>query len=311
MPRSSRDHLAAGDDGDVFQHRLAAVAEARRLHRRHLQAAAQLVDDEGGQRFAFDFLGDDEQRTSGLHHGFEDRQHGLQAGQLLLVDQDVGLFQLAHHLVGVGDEVGRDVAAVELHAFDDFELGVEALGLFDRDDAFIADFRHGFGDHLADGGVAIGGNRADLADFLVRLHLLGALLEVGDDGFHRLLDAALQIHRVHAGGNRFGALAHDRLGQNRRRGGAVAGRVVGLRRHLAHHLRAHVLELVGELDFLGDSHAVLGRARCAEALFDHDVAALGTQASPSRRRRECRRRGASAHARRRRILRLSLPFFVS
>src|SRR3954465_4060055 len=42
----------------------------------------------------------------------------------------------------------------------------------------------------------------------------------------------------------------------------------------AHHLRAHVLELIFELDLLGDSDAVLGDARCAEALVDHDVAAL-------------------------------------
>jgi hypothetical protein len=33
-----RDELAAGEDRDVFQHRLAAVAEARRLHGRDLQA---------------------------------------------------------------------------------------------------------------------------------------------------------------------------------------------------------------------------------------------------------------------------------
>ncbi len=83
------------------------------------------------------------ERTSGLHHGFQNRKHRLQRGELLLVDEDVGLFQLADHLVGVGDEIGRDVAAVELHAFHDFELGLEALGLFDRDHAFIADFRHG------------------------------------------------------------------------------------------------------------------------------------------------------------------------
>jgi hypothetical protein len=31
---------------------------------------------------------------------------------------------------------------------------------------------------------------------------------------------------------------------------------------LADHLRAHVLELVGKLDLLGDGHAVLGRTRC-------------------------------------------------
>src|SRR3546814_10183982 len=36
----------------------------------------------------------------------------------------------------------------------------------------------------------------------------------------------------------------------------------------------HVLELVGELDVLGDGHAVLGDARGAERLLQHHVAAL-------------------------------------
>ncbi len=60
-------------------------------------------------------------------------------------------------------------------------------------------------------------------------------------------------------------------------GGAVAGHVVGLLGDLAHHLRAHVLELVLELDLLGDGDAVLGRARRAEGLLDDDVAALGAE----------------------------------
>jgi hypothetical protein len=79
MPRSSADHLAAGQDRDVLQHRLAAIAEARRLDGRDLQAAAQLVDDQRGQRLALDVLGDDQQRLAGLHHRFEQRQHRLQA----------------------------------------------------------------------------------------------------------------------------------------------------------------------------------------------------------------------------------------
>ena len=94
---------------------------------------------------------------------------------------------------------------------------------------------------------------------------------------HGDVDAALEVHRVHAGGNRLGALTNDRGGENSRRRGAVAGDVVGLRGHFAHHLGAHVLELVGELDLLGDRHAVLGDARSAEGLLDDDVAALGAE----------------------------------
>ena len=189
---------------------------------------------------------------------------GLQAGQLLLVDEDIGVLELNRHLLGIGDEVGREIAAIELHALDDIELRLGALGLLDGDDALIADLLHRLGNHLADCGVAIGGDGADLGDFLGGLNLLGARLDVLHDGENGEIDAALEVHRVHAGGNRFGALADDRGGEHGRGGGAVAGEVVGLRGHLAHHLGAHVLELVGELDLLGDGDAVLGDARRAE-----------------------------------------------
>ena len=122
--------------------------------------------------------------------------------------------------------------------------------------------------------VAVRRDRADLGHFLGRLHLLGAALDVLHDLGDGEVDAALQVHRVHAGRNRLRALAHDRGGEHRRGRGAVAGEVVGLRGHFAHHLGAHVLELVGELDLLGDGDAVLGDARRAERLLDHDVAAL-------------------------------------
>jgi hypothetical protein len=51
----------------------------------------------------------------------------------------------------------------------------------------------------------------------------------------------------------------------------------GLGRDLTHHLRAHVLELVREFDLFRDGDAVLGDAGRAEALVEHDVAALGAK----------------------------------
>jgi hypothetical protein len=42
--------------------------------------------------------------------------------------------------------------------------------------------------------------------------------------------------------------------------------IIGLGGDLAHHLRAHVLELVLKLDFLGDGDTVLGDARRAKRL---------------------------------------------
>src|SRR6185295_11881802 len=156
-------------------------------------------------------------------------------------------------------------------------LGVERLVLLDGDDALVADLLHRLRDHLADGGIAVGRDGADLGDLGGGGDRFGALFDVLDHRCNRAVDAALEVHRVHAGGNRLGAFAHDGLGQHGRGGGAVAGEVVGLGGDLTDHLGAHVLELVLELDLLGDGDAVLGDARGAIALVEDDVAALGAK----------------------------------
>ena len=270
------DGVAAGEDRDVFEHRLAAIAEARRLHGRDLQRAAQLVDDERRQRFTFDVLRDDEQRTAEARHLLEHRQQVLHRADLLFVDQDDGVLEHHFHALRIGHEVRRQVAAIELHAFDDVERRFERAGLFNGDDAVLADLLHRFRDDLADGLVAVGRDGADLGDH-VALDRLRHLLDFGGHGLDGLLDAALQLHRVRAGDDVARAFAIDRLGQHRRRRRAVTGRVRGLAGDFAHHLGAHVLERVLEVDFLGHRHAVLGDGGGAELLVEDDVAALGAE----------------------------------
>ena len=271
------DHLTAGEHGDVLQHGLAAIAEARRLDRGNLEPAAQLVDHERGKRLALDVLGDDQDRLAGLHHLLEQGKQRLHVGELLLVDENVGVLELDAHLVGVGNEIGGNIATVELHALDHFKLGLERLRLFDGDHAVIADLLHGLGDHGADLAVAIGGDGADLRDLLAGGDLLGLGAQLGEHGGYGHVDAALQIHRVGAGRDRLCAFLDDGLRKQGRRGGAVAGGVGGLRGDLAHHLRAHILELVLELDLLRHRHAVLGDAWGAERFLEHDIAALGAE----------------------------------
>ena len=188
--------------------------------------------------------------------------------------ENVRVFELGDHLLGIGDEIGREIAAVELHAFDDLGLGLEAFGLLDRDHAFIADLLHRLGDFFADELIAIGRNCADLSDLLVRGDFLRVLLEIGDDRVDREVDAALQVHRIEPGRHGLRAFAGDRGSEHGRGGRAVAGGVVLLRGDFAHQLGAEILELVGKFDFLGDGHAVLADARRSIGFFDDDVAAL-------------------------------------
>ena len=123
-------------------------------------------------------------------------------------------------------------------------------------------------------------------DVVVGFEAFFSSIDQGRDG---LVDAALQVHRVHAGGHVLHAFAHDGLRQHGGGGGAVTGVVAGLGSDFLDHLRAHVLELVLQLDFLGHGHAVLGDRGGAERALEHDVATLGAQ-------RDLDRVGQDVHA---------------
>jgi hypothetical protein len=88
IPDSSPTRTPAGEHRDVLQHRLAAVAEARRLDGHSRERAPQLVHDERGERLALDVLGDHEEALARLRHLLEQREEVLHHGDLLLVQQD-------------------------------------------------------------------------------------------------------------------------------------------------------------------------------------------------------------------------------
>ena len=162
----------------------------------HAQRAANLVDHQRRQRLALDVLGDEQERLAGLGDRLENRQQVLHRRDLLLVDQDVGVLELRFHPLRIGHEVGREIAAVELHPLDHFERGLQALGLLDRDHAFLADLLHRLGDDVADGRVVVGRDGADLGDLLAILGRLREPLQLADYGLDRAVDAALERHRI-------------------------------------------------------------------------------------------------------------------
>src|SRR6185503_7620174 len=134
-----------------------------------------------------------------------------------------------------------EIAAIELHTFDDFERRLHRLRLLNGDDTVFADLVHRFGDDVADGLIAICGNRTDLRD-RITLDGFREALDLFSRTLDSLVDTALERHRVRACCNGLHAFTEDRLCENGRGGGAVAGDVRSLRSNFAHHLRAHVLE---------------------------------------------------------------------
>jgi hypothetical protein len=271
------DHLATGQDRDVAEHGLTAVAEAGRLHRDGLERATDLVDDQRRQRFTLDVLGDDQQRLAALHDLLQDRQQVLDRRDLAVDHEDVGVVEDGLHLLGVSDEVGRDVTLVEAHTLGEFQLQPEGVALLDGDDAFLANLVHRLGDDLADAGVATSGDLGDRGDLLLGLDILGGQSQLLGHGGDSRLDAALQAHRVGARSDVAQAFAHQGLGEHGRGGRTVTGHVIGLGRNFLDERGPGLLPRVLELDLFSNGNAVVGNRRRAPLLFEDDVAALRTE----------------------------------
>src|SRR3954468_23566731 len=270
------DDLTTGEDGDVGQHGLAAVAEAGGLDGDRLEGAADLVDHQGRQGLALDVLGDDRERLAGLHDLLQQREQVLDRRDLAVDDQDVRVVEHGLHAVGVGHEVGRQVTLVEAHALGELELEAEGVALLDGDDTFLADLVHRLGDQLADRVVGRGDGRGG-RDLLLGLDVLGGREQVLGDRGDGLLDALLQGHRVRAGGDVAQPLADEGLGEHGGGGGAVTRDVVGLLRDLLDELGPDLLPRVLELDLLGDAHTIVGDGGRAPLLLENDVPATGAE----------------------------------
>jgi hypothetical protein len=245
-----------------------------------LERAADLVDHQGGEGLALDVLGDDRERAPGLHDLLEHREQVPDRGDLRAHQQHVGVLEDRLHALGVGHEVGRDVALVEAHALDEVHLHAEGLRLLDGDDAVLAHLVDGVGDEPADLGVAVGGDGGDLGDLALVVDLLGLLLQGRHRHLDGRLDAPLQAHGVGAGGHVAETLVNHGPGEDGGRGGAVTGHVVRLLGHLLDQLGPDLLVGVLELDLLGHRDAVLGDGRGAPLLVQHDVAALRAEGDP-------------------------------
>ena len=272
-PRSSL--ISVPEVSTAMSPSMAAHGDRRNqgLHRADVQHPAELVHHQSRQGFAIDVFGDNQQRLADAGHRFEHRDKLAKIRELLFVNQDIGIVQLAIHFGRPIDEIGRNKALVELHTVDELDGRLHRLAFFDRDHAVFADLFQRLGQQLADRHVVVGADRSDLGNFLRVLHRPAHLLQLLERGFDGFVDPAADGHRVAAGGDVAGAFFEDRASQHRGGRRAVAGNVRCFGGHFIDELGAHVLEAVFKLDFFRNRNTVFRDCRAAERLRNDDVAA--------------------------------------
>ena len=76
------------------------------FHGASTERAAQLVDYERRQSFAFHLFGDHQQRLACPRNLLEKWQQVLHVADLLVMNEDVRIFENALHAFGIGHEIG-------------------------------------------------------------------------------------------------------------------------------------------------------------------------------------------------------------
>jgi len=201
----------------------------------------------------------------------------LDLGDLLAAQQDVGVIDDGFERGRVGHHVWRQVAVVELEALDEVDPHARYRRILHGHDAVVADGEQRLGDHGTHGVVVVGGDRGDPGVVLLGLDRVRDAAQVLHQAPDGQVDAPLDQHRVTALADGLHAFLDDRLGDHGGGGGAVADDVIGLDGGFLDQLRAHVLELVLQVDFPRDGDTVVGDHRRAGDLLQDDVAALGAE----------------------------------
>ena len=267
------NQLAAGEDCDILQHCLSAIAEARSLDCQSPEGTAQLVYNDSSQSLAIKILSYNNQLLAHLYNLLQDWQDVVYSGNLLIGNQDERIVHYCFHLVSVSNHVRGNIAAIELHALNYREVGLHTLGLLYSDNAFLAYLLHCICNVLADFLIS-GGNGSNLSDCFLGLYRLGNGLDFLNQSLNCSLNTLLQNHWVCTSSNVSHTLMNHSLRQESSGGGTVTSDVVGLGSNLAYQLCAHVLKWILQLDVTSDGNTIIGDGRCTELLVQYYVAAL-------------------------------------
>ena len=274
------DDRGSGQRCNILEQGLAPVAETGGFDGNAADGAAQLVHHQGRQSLALHILGDDRQGpAAGLGNLFQSRHNVVDRADLAVGNQQQRLLEGHFHPLGVGYEVGGQIAPVEAHSLGNVHFVGHTLGFLNGDDPFPAHLVHGLGNQLGDA-FLVGRQGGDPGHLFPIFHGDGHSDQFVHHGGHGAVNARFQAHPVGPGGDVHKALPHHSAGQHYRGSGAVAHHIVGFGGRLLDQLRPHIFIDVGQFHLFGDGDAVAAHHRQGPHPIEQHIAAAGPQGQP-------------------------------
>ena len=270
------DDSTASQDGNILQHFLSSVAKARSLHCCTLECTTQVVQDNGGQCFAFDIFCNNQQLLAHLYNLFQQRQDFLNVadGSVCQEDQSVIVYDL--HLLPIGYHIWRQIATVKLHTFYHFAVGLCGLAFFNRDDTICCHLFHCLCNQLADIFIRRR-NGCNSCNILRTVDFLGIFLNAVHCGIDCLCNPLAKYHRVCTCCNVLQSFVNDCLCQNGCSCRTVTSCIIGLGCHFSYQLCTHILKGIFQFDILCNGHTVIRYQRCTKFLIQYHISALRTE----------------------------------
>ena len=210
-------------------------------------------------------------------------QDGNQIGHradLAIGEKQQCILKFADLAITVSDEIGRAIAAIEGHAFCDFKLSSERLGLLNSDHTVKTHPVHGLCHHAAHLLITARTHSGNLAN-RITADGLTALIQARDHSSHCFFHPAAQFDRAGASSRITKPLLNHRLGKHGGRCGAIASFVLGLSRHLLDQLGSNIFERICKFNFFGDRVTVIDDVGRAIGLLEHHVATFGSNRDPN------------------------------
>ena len=192
------DDCGSCKDGQIVKDGFSVVTKWWGLDSADLETSLNLVDNQVGQWFAFDIIGDDQQGSLFFQGNFQELKDVLEWWDLVFGDQDQWLLEIDLLRLLVVNEVWWNVSSVELESLNEFDFVLEGFALANGDNTCMADFFEKISEFLTDLFIAIGWDGGDALDLWAVFDLNWVFGDFLNDCRHSEIDTLFHFAEVDA-----------------------------------------------------------------------------------------------------------------